>query len=71
MPKVTAQISDDDYKKLEEEVKLGIFCDVSEAISAAIKKTYAKKSRAYLRWVMKKEDITEVAMLQELKAIRR
>ncbi len=71
MPKVTAQISADDYKKLEEEVKLGIFQNISEAISAAVKKTYAKKSRAYLRWVMKKEGITEASMLQELKAIRR
>jgi len=44
MPKVTAQISDDDYKKLEEEVKLGILQNISEAISAAIKKTYAKKA---------------------------
>jgi Arc/MetJ-type ribon-helix-helix transcriptional regulator len=71
MPKVTAQISDNDYKKLEEEVKLGIFRNVSEAISASIKKTYAKKSRAYLKWIMKKEGITEASMLEELKAIRR
>lgn len=71
MPKVIAQISDDEYKKLEEEVKLGIFRDVSEAISAAIKKTYATKSRAYLRWVTKKEGITEASMLEELKGIRR
>ena len=71
MPKVIAQISDDEYKKLEEEVKLGIFRNVSEAISAAIKKAYAKKSRAYLRWVTKKEGITEASMLEELKGIRR
>jgi Arc/MetJ-type ribon-helix-helix transcriptional regulator len=71
MPRVTAQISDDDYKKLEEEVKLGIFQNVSEAINAAIKKTYAKKSRVYLRWIIKKEGITEASMLEELKAIRR
>ena len=71
MPRVTAQISDDDYKKLEEEVKLGIFQNVSEAINAAIKKTYAKKSRAYLRWIIKKEGITEASMLEELKATRR
>jgi Arc/MetJ-type ribon-helix-helix transcriptional regulator len=71
MPKVTAQISDNDYKKLEEEVKLGIFQNVSEAISAAIKKAYAKKSRAYLKWIMKKEGITEASMLEELKSIRR
>lgn len=71
MPRVTAQISDDDYKKLEEEVKLGIFQNVSEAISAAIRKTYAKKSRAYLKWLMKREGITEASMLEELKAIRR
>jgi Arc/MetJ-type ribon-helix-helix transcriptional regulator len=71
MPKVVAQISDDVYKKLEEEVKLGIFQNASEAISAAIKKTYSKKSRAYLKWVMRKEGITEASMLEELKAIRR
>lgn len=71
MPKVTAQISDDVYKKLEEEVKLGIFQNASEAISAAIKKAYAKKSRAYLKWIMKKEGITEASMLEELKTIRR
>jgi Arc/MetJ-type ribon-helix-helix transcriptional regulator len=71
MPKVTAQISDDDFKKLEEEVKLGIFQNVSEAISSAIRKMYAKKSRAYLKWIIKKEGITEASMLEELKTIRR
>ena len=44
MPRITAQISDDVYKKLEEDVKLGIFRNLSEAISAAIKKAYAKKT---------------------------
>lgn len=71
MPKVTAQISDDVYKKLEEEIKLGIFQNASEAISAAIQKTYAKKSRAYLKWLMKKEHVTEASMLEEFKAIHR
>jgi len=71
MPKVTAQISDDDFKKLEEEVKLGIFQNVSEAISSAVRKMYAKKSRAYLKWIIKKEGITEASMLEELKTIRR
>jgi len=71
MPKVTAQISDDDFKKLEEEVNLGIFQNVSEAISSAVRKMYAKKSRAYLKWIIKKEGITEASMLEELKTIRR
>lgn len=71
MPKVATDIPDDLYKKIEEEVKLGIFPDVSEAINVALKKAYAKKSRAYLRWLIKKEGITEASMLKELENIRR
>ncbi len=71
MPKVATDIPDDLYKKIEEEVKLGIFPDVSEAINVALKKAYAKKSKAYLRWLIKKESITEASMLKELENIRR
>ena len=58
-------------KKLDEEVKLGIFPDISAAINAALKKAYAKKSRTYLKWLMKKEDITETAMLKEIETLRK
>jgi len=71
MPRVMAQIPDDIYKNIDEEVKLGIFSSPSEAINAALKKAYAGKSRAYLRWLMKKEGITEAAMLKELDALRK
>ena len=71
MPNVATDIPDDLYKKIEEEVNLGIFSDVSEAINAALRKAYAKKSRTYLRWLIKKEEITETSMLKELKNIRR
>ena len=71
MPKIATDIPDDLYERIEEEVKLGIFPDVSEAINAALRKVYAKKSRTYLRWLMKKEGITETSMLKELENIRR
>ena len=71
MPRVAAQISDDIYKKIDEEVKLGIFPDVSSAVSAALRKAYAKKSREYLRWLMKKEGISEAAMLKEAETLRK
>ena len=71
MPKVAATIPNDLYKKIEEEVKLGMFSDFSEAINAALKKAYAKKSRTYLRWLIKKEGIAEPSMLKELENIRR
>jgi len=71
MPKVVAQIPDDIYKNIDEEVKLGIFSSASEAINAALRKAYARKSRTYLRWLMKKEGITEEEMLKELKSLRR
>ena len=71
MPKVAATIPNDLYKKIEEEVKLGMFSDFSEAINAALKKAYAKKSRTYLRWLIKKEGIGEPSMLKELENIRR
>ena len=44
MPKITTDIPDDLYKKIKEEVRLGIFPDVSEAINTAIRKAYAKKA---------------------------
>jgi Arc/MetJ-type ribon-helix-helix transcriptional regulator len=71
MPRVATDIPDDLYKKIEEEVKMGLFSDVSEAINAGLRKAYAKKSKAYLRWLMKKEGITEASMLKEIENIRR
>ncbi len=62
MPKVVAQIPDDIYKNIDEEVRLGIFSSASEAINAALRKAYARKSRTYLRWLMKKEGIIEGEM---------
>ena len=71
MPKVSAQIPEELYKRIDEEVKFGIFRNTSDAINTALKKTYAKKSRQYLRWLMKKERITEESLLKELKALRK
>ena len=72
MPKVMTQIPDDIYRNIiDEEVKLGIFASPSEAINAALKKAYAGKSRTYLRWLMKKEGITETEMLKELETLRK
>ena len=71
MPKVATNIPDDLYKKIEEEVNFGIFPNVSEAINAALRKAYAIKSRTYLKWLIKKEGITEASMLKELENIRR
>ena len=71
MPKITAQIPKDIYMNINEEVKLGIFSDPSEAVASALKKAYARKSRTFLRWLVKKEDITEAEMLKELERIRK
>jgi Arc/MetJ-type ribon-helix-helix transcriptional regulator len=71
MPKVMAQIPDDIYKSIDEEVKLGIFSSRSEAINAALKKAYAGKSRTYLRWLIKKEGIMEAELLKELETLRK
>jgi len=71
MPKIPADIPDDLYEKIEEEIKLGIFPNISEAINAALRKAYAKKSRTYLRWLIKKEGVTEASMLKEFENIRR
>ena len=71
MPKIVAQVPENIYKNINEEVKLGIFSDASEAVISALKKAYAQKSRMYLRWLMKKEGITEAAMLKELAKLRR
>jgi len=71
MPRITAQIPKDIYMNINEEVKLGIFSDPSEAVASALKKAYARKSRTFLRWLMKKEDITESEALRELERIRK
>jgi len=71
MQRVMTQIPDDIYKNIDEEVKLGIFSSPSEAINAALKKAYAEKSSTYLRWLMKKEGITEAEMLKELETLRK
>lgn len=71
MPKVAADIPDDLYKKIEEDVKVGRFQDVSEIINILLRKAYADKSRAYLRCLVKKKEVTESSMLKELNNIRK
>ncbi len=71
MPKITAQIPQDIYQNIKEEIKLGVFSDASEAVVSALRKAYARKSRSFLKWLMKKEGITEAEMLKELKKIRK
>ena len=71
MPKITAEVSDDVYKNIAEEIKLGIFSDASEAVNSALRKAFARKSRTYLRWLMKREGIRESDMLKELAALRK
>ncbi|MEW6674802.1 MAG: hypothetical protein AB1348_02070 [Nitrospirota bacterium] len=71
MPKIVAQIPEDIYRNINEEIKLGVFSDASEAVVSALKKAYARKSRAFLRWLMKKEGISEAEMLKELEKMRK
>jgi len=71
MPKITAQIPEDIYRNINEEIKLGVFADASEAVVSALTKAYARKSRSFLKWLMKKEGITEAEMLKELEKMRR
>ncbi len=71
MHKIVAQVPEDIYKNINEEIKLGVFSNESEAVVSALKKAYARKSRTFLKWLMKKEGITEAEMLKELKKIRK
>ena len=71
MPKITAQIPEDIYQNINEEIKLGVFSDTSEAVVSALKKAYARKSRSFLKWLIKKEGLTEADMLKELDKMRR
>ena len=71
MLKIVADVPDDINKNIAEKIKLGIFSDMSEAVSSALKKSYARKNRSYLRRLIKREGILEADMLKELKAIRR
>ncbi|RJQ28531.1 hypothetical protein C4565_03535 [Candidatus Parcubacteria bacterium] len=71
MPKITAEVPEKIYKNIAEEVKLGIFSNASEAINSALKKAYAGKSRSFLKWLVKKEGISEADMLKELTALRK
>jgi Arc/MetJ-type ribon-helix-helix transcriptional regulator len=70
MPKIEAQIPEDIYQNINEEIKLGVFSDASEAVVSALKKAYARKSRSFLRWLMKKEGIVETEVLKELEKMR-
>jgi len=71
MPKITAQIPEEIYLNINEEIKLGIFADPSEAVVSALTKAYARKSRSFLKWLVKKEGITEAEMLKELEKMRK
>ncbi len=56
MPKITAQIPEAIYRNINEEIKLGIFSNESEAVVLALKKVYARKSRSFLKWLMKNRE---------------
>jgi Arc/MetJ-type ribon-helix-helix transcriptional regulator len=71
MRKIEARIPDDIYRNINEEIRLGIFSDTSEAVVSALKKAYARKSRSFLRWLMKKERISEADLLEELEKVRK
>ena len=71
MLKIVAQIPDDIYRNIDEEIKLGVFSDASEAVVSALKKAYARKSRTFLRWLVKKEGISETDLLGDLGKIRK
>lgn len=71
MPKIVAQVPDKIFKNINDEVKLGIFSDTSEAVVSALKKAYARESRSFLRWLMKKEGKKESEWLNELERIRK
>lgn len=71
MPKITTDIPKELYNVINEYVKLGIFSTPSEAVLFAVKKSYAQKSRSYLKWLMKKEEIKESEMLNEFKKLRK
>jgi len=71
MPRIAVRIPDDVYRNINEEVSLGIFSSVSDAVNSALKKAYARKSRQYLKWLIKKEDINESEMLAELRRLRK
>ena len=71
MPKIVAEVPDEIYRNIAEEINLGIFSNTSEAVNSALKKSYARKSRTYLKWLFKKEGISEADMLRELEAARR
>ncbi|NTU42450.1 MAG: hypothetical protein HGA78_05265 [Nitrospirales bacterium] len=71
MPKIVAQIPEEIYRNINEEIKLGVFADASEAIVSALKKAYARKSRSFLKWLAEKEAITEAEMLKELEKLRK
>ncbi|OGF67206.1 MAG: hypothetical protein A2Y62_11800 [Candidatus Fischerbacteria bacterium RBG_13_37_8] len=71
MPKINAEVADDLLKKIKEDISIGIYPDISSAVNAALKKAYAKKSRTFLKWLMRKEGITEASLLKEWENIRR
>ncbi|MEJ5362390.1 MAG: hypothetical protein WHV26_10045 [Spirochaetota bacterium] len=71
MPKITTNIPEELYDAINEYVKLGIFNSQQEAVLYAVKKSYAQKSRSYLKWLMKKEKIKEQDLLGEFKKIRK
>lgn len=71
MPRITADVPEQIYRNIEEEVKLGIFSNTSEAINSALRKAYAGKSRTFLKWLIKKEGISEADMLKELATLRK
>jgi Arc/MetJ-type ribon-helix-helix transcriptional regulator len=46
MPKIEAQIPDDIYRNIAEEINLGVFSGAPEAVVSALRKAYACKRRS-------------------------
>lgn len=71
MPKIVTEVPENIYRNITEEIALGIFSNASEAVNSALKKAYAGKSRTFLKWLIKKEGISEADMLKEFATLRK
>ena len=58
------------YFEMKDRIRLGFYSSGSEVISKALKKVFAQESREFLKFLPRREKVTEKSMLREWRKIR-
>lgn len=68
---IEAKLPQDLFSEVKERVRLGLYTDESEVISAALKRAFAEESREFLRGLAKSMKLSKSDMIKEWQNLRK